>query len=165
MAVDNPTWGAPRIHSELLLLGYRVALSTIARYIDRPNQPRGPELETVPPQPRLRNHASDTAALDLFTVPSATFKVLYALVVIRHHSRELVHVAATAHPSSEWLADQLLNAFPYDSSPSFLIRDRDSAYGTTFRRRLKNMEIRDVATSYKSPWQNCYAERIIGSVR
>lgn len=150
MAQENPTWGAPRIHSELLLLGYRIALSTVSRYLDPPRSPSGQTWRSF-----LENHALDIAAIDMFTVPTVTFRVLYVLVILRHHSRKLVHLAVTANPTSLWLANQLTAAFPYDTAPRLLLRDRDTAFGNVFQARAKALGLAEVRTSYRSPWQDC----------
>jgi transposase InsO family protein len=162
MARENSTWGAPRVQSELRLLGHEVADSTVARYM--PRRPRGPSSQTW--RTFLRNHLHCTVACDFFVVPTATFHLLYCFVILSHERRRIVHFNVTPHPSAEWTAQQIIDAFPADGTePRFLLRDRDSIYGVFFRRRMRNMGIEEVVTSRRSPWQNPYAERVIGSIR
>lgn len=160
VSLANPLWGAPRIHGELLKLGIDVAQSTVARYMVRSRRPPSQSWKTF-----LRNHAEGIASIDFFVVPTAGFKLLFGLLVLRHERRQLVHVAVTSHPTAEWIARQVTEAFPWDTAPAHLIRDRDAAYGEVFRRRLRSMGIRDRPTAARSPWQNGYVERLIGSVR
>ena len=160
MAQENPLWTPERIQSELALLSYDVAEATVAKYMGR-RWPGSPTWMTF-----LRNHLPDTAACDFFTVPTATFRVLYCFLILSHDRRRIVHFNVTAHPTAEWTAQQMVEAFPGDGPiPKFLIRDRDGIYGSYFRRRVQNMGIREIVTSRKSPWQNPYAERMIGSIR
>ena len=160
MSRANWLWGAPRIHGELLKLGIEVAESTVAKYmVKRPRRP-GQSWTTF-----LRNHAAGIAATDLFVVPTIGFKLLYCLVFLAHGRRELVHHAVTAHPTAEWVARQMTEAFPWDTAPRYLVRDRDAVYGHVVRRRLRALGIRDRPTAPRSPWQNAYVERLIGSVR
>ena len=162
MARENSTWGAPRIQSELWLLGYEVADSTVARYM--PRRPRGPSSQTW--RTFLRNHLHCTVACDFFVVPTATFHLLYCFVILSHERRRIVHFNVTPHPSAEWTAQQIIHAFPADGTePRFLLRDRDSIYGVFFRRRMRNIGIEEVITACRSPWQNPYVERVIGSIR
>jgi len=158
---ENPTWGAPRIRSELLLLGHDVGESTVARYMARNrHRGRGQSWMTF-----LRNHLKVTAACDFFTVPTITFRNLYVLVVLSHDRRLIRHVAVTAHPTAEWTARQILEAFPGGEEPKFLLRDNDAIYGDDFTRLVKAAAIREITTGYRSPWQNPYAERVIGTLR
>ncbi len=162
MARENPTWGAPRIQSELRLLGYELADSTVARYM--PRRPRGPSSQTW--RTFLRNHLQCTAACDFFVVPTVTFRLLYCFMIISHERRRIVHFNVTPHPSAEWTAQQVIDAFPADGTePRFLLRDRDAIFGAVFRRRMRNMGIEEVVAARRSPWQNPYAERVIGSIR
>jgi transposase InsO family protein len=156
----NPLWGAPRVHGELLKLGIDVAQSTVAKYMLRTRRPPSQSWRTF-----LYNHAEAIASIDLFVVPTITFRMLFGFVVLHHGRRQLVHVSVTAHPTAEWLAHQISEAFPWDMAPRHLIRDRDGAYGETFRQRLRAMGIRDRPTAPRSPWQNAYVERLIGSIR
>ncbi len=160
MSRENPLWGVPRIQSELALLGYTVAESTVAKYKIR--RPRPPSQTW---RAFLDNHISDIVAVDFFTVPTATFRILFTFVVLRHDRRHVVHFNVTAHPTAEWTAQQIVEAFPFDDAPRFLIRDRDSIYGNAFQQRVKNMGFEEVLIAPRSPWQNPYAERLIGSIR
>jgi transposase InsO family protein len=160
MSQANWLWGAPRIHGELLKLGIAIAESTVAKYMVKRPRPPGQSWATF-----LRNHAPGIAATDPFVVPTIGFKLLYCLVLLAHGRRELVHHAVTAHPTAEWVARQMTEAFPWDTAPRYLVRDRDAVYGHVATRRLRALGIRDRPTAPKSPWQNAYAERLIGSVR
>jgi transposase InsO family protein len=160
MSQENPLWGAPRLHGELLKLGFEIAQSSVAKYMVQRRGPPSQGWGTF-----LRNYALDIAAMDLFIVPTLGFGLLYALVIVRLDRRELVWVSTTAHPTAEWMARQITEAFPWETAPRYLIRDQDGVYGTTVRRRLTAMGIRDRPIARGSPWQNGYAERLIGSIR
>jgi transposase InsO family protein len=160
MSVENVLWGAPRIQGELLKLGFTVAQSTVAKYMAKRDNPSGQRWGTF-----LRNHAPHIAAMDLFVVPTIGFIQLYVLVIVRLARRELVWVNVTRYPTAEWIAGQVTEAFPWDEAPRYLIRDRDSIYGTAVTRRLRAMGIRDRPIAPGSPWQNGYAERLIGTIR
>lgn len=160
VSLANTLWGAPRIHGELLNLGVDVAQSTVARYMVRGRRPPSQSWKAF-----LRNHAEGIASVDFFVVPTASLKLLFGLLVLRHERRQLVHVAITSSPTADWVARQITEAFPWDTAPAHLIRDRDAAYGVVFRRRLRSMGIRDGPTAARSPWQNVHVERLIGSVR
>jgi transposase InsO family protein len=160
ISIDNPLWGAPRIHGELLKLGIDVSQSTVAKYMVRGRRPPSQGWLTF-----LRNHADGIAAIDLLVVPTIGFRLLFGFVVLHHDRRRLLHVAATYHPTAEWLARQLTEAFPWETAPDHLIRDSDRAYGGDFRERLSAMGIRDGPVAPRSPWQNGYVERVIGSIR
>jgi putative transposase len=153
-------WRVTKIHGELLKLGYVVSPSTVEKYMMRPAKPPSQTWRTF-----LSNHAADIVACDFFTVPTATFRVLFVFFLISHDRRKVLHFNVTDSPSAEWTAQQVVNAFPYDSVPCFLLRDRDRIYGSKFRNRVKAMGIEEVITARKSPWQNPYAERAIGSFR
>nr|WP_244500077.1 hypothetical protein [Methyloceanibacter superfactus] len=142
MSIENPLWGAPRIHGELLKLGFEVAQSSVAKYMVKRRGPPSQGWRTF-----LRNHAPDIAAMDLFVVPTISFNLLYALVIVRIDRRELVWVNVTTNPTAEWIARQLTEAFPWDDVPQYLIRDRDRIYGTIVTRRLRAMGIRDKPTA------------------
>jgi transposase InsO family protein len=157
---ENPSWGVPRIQSELALLEHTVSEATVRKYRTRHRKPPSQTWRTF-----LDNHVRDIVAVDFFTVPTATFRILFRFIVLRHHRRMVVHFNVTAHPTAKWTAQQTVDAFPGDDVPRFLIRDRDSIYGEFFRRRIKHMGIEQVVTAYRSPWQSPYVERIIGSIR
>ena len=160
MSRENPLLGAPRIHGELLMLGFDVAQSTVSKYLVRGRTPPSQSWKTF-----LRNHANAIAAIDLCVVPSLTFERLFALLVLGHGRRQLLWFGVTRHPTAEWLARQITETFPWEAAPRYLIRDNDGAYGQVFVRRLRAMGIRDRPISPSSPWQNGYVERLIGSVR
>jgi len=113
----------------------------------------------------LDNHAQNLVSIDFFTVPTARLRVLFVLVVLAHHRRRVVHFNVTEHPTAVWTAQQIVDAFPDDSAPAYLLRDRDQVYGQHFRNRVKGMDIDEVLTAAHSPWQNPFAERLIGSIR
>jgi transposase InsO family protein len=160
MSKENPLWGAPRIHGELLKLGFEIAASTVSKYMIRR---RGPPSQTW--QTFLHNHAHAIAAIDLCLVPTLTFECLFAFLVLGHGRRQLLWFAVTRHPTAEWLAQQIVEAFPWGTAPSYLVRDNDGAYGQAFTSRIRAMGIRDRPISPRSPWQNPYAERLIGTLR
>ena len=160
MSIENPLWGAPRIHGELLKLGFEVAQSSVAKYIVKRRVPPSQGWRTF-----LRSHAPDIAAMDLFVVPTVGFDLLYALVIVRLDRRDLVWINITTNPTAEWVARQITEAFPWDMAPGYMIRDRDRVYGTVVTRRLRAMGIRDKPIAPASPWQNGFAERLIGSIR
>jgi len=160
MSIENPLWGAPRIHGELLKLGFEVAQSSVAKYMVKRGGPPGQGWRTF-----LRNHAPDIAAMDLFVVPTIGFSLLYAFVIVRLDRRDLVWINVTTNPTAEWIARQLTEAFPWSTAPRYLVRDRDRIYGSIVPRRLRAMGIRDKPIAPASPWQNGFAERLIGSIR
>ena len=160
MSIENSLWGAPRIHGELLKLGFEVAQSSVAKYMVKRPGPASQGWRTF-----LRNHAPDIAAMDLFVVPTIGFNLLYAFVIVRLDRRDLVWINVTANPTAEWIARQLTEAFPWNDAPQYLIRDRDRIYGAVVMRRLRAMGIRDKPAAPASPWQNGFAERLIGSIR
>jgi len=157
---ENPTWGAPRILSELMLLGHNVPEATVAKYMYRPRKPPSQNWRTF-----LNNHVPDIAACDFFTVPTVTFRVLYVFIVMRHDRRQVVHFNITTNPYAEWTAQQIVDAFPYEEAPRFLIRDRDGIYGSYFTKRVESLGIEEVSIAPRSPWQNPCCERVIGSIR
>src|SRR5271155_2564312 len=161
MSMANPLWGSPRIHGELLMLGIEIAQSTVAKYmVPRSLRPPSQSWKTF-----LRNHAAGIASIDLFVVPTAFFKLLYGLVILSHERRQLVGFGVTAHPTAEWIAAQVTEAFPWDTAPRYLIRDRDGVYGHAFSKRVRAIGIRDRPITSRSPWQNGHVERLIGSIR
>ncbi len=160
MAAANPLWGAPRIHGELLKLGIDVAERTVSRLIPKRRSPPSQTWRAF-----LTNHVADLGAIDFFTVPTAHLRVFFVLIVLAHHRRRVLHFNVTEHPPATWTAQQMVDAFPEDSAPSYLLRDRDSVYGHLFQHRLRGMRIREVLTAPHSPWQNPVVERLIGSIR
>jgi transposase InsO family protein len=160
MSNENPLWGASRIHGELLMLGFEVAQSTVSKYMARPSKPPSQTWKTF-----LRNHAEAIAAIDMCVVPTLTFDLLFAFLVLGHGRRQLLWFEVTRHPTADWLARQITEAFPWTSAPAYLLRDNDRAYGHTFQRRVRAMGIRDRPISQGSPWQSGIAERLIGTLR
>jgi transposase InsO family protein len=160
MSVDNPLWGAPRIHGELLKLGFEVAQSSVAKYMAKRREPPSQGWHTF-----LRNHAPDIAAMDLFVAPTIGFDLLYAFIIVRLARRDLVWINVTPHPTADWIACQITEAFPWSEAPRYLIRDRDRLYGAAVMHRLRAMGIRDKPIAPRSPWQNGFAERLIGTIR
>jgi transposase InsO family protein len=160
MAGENATWGAPRIHGELLILGFNVGEATVSRTMPRRRKPPSQTWRAF-----LRNHTQDLVSIDFFVVPTATFRVLYVFLVLEHERRRIVHFDVTEGPSAQWTGQPWVNAFPYDSAPKYLIRDRDKVYGSAFARRVRAMGIEQFLTAPRSPWQNPYCERVIGTLR
>jgi transposase InsO family protein len=159
LAVENPLWGTPRIHGELLKLGVHVSQATVAKYIPRPATPPSQSWRTF-----LANHVAQIAAADFFVVPTATYRLLFVLVILAHERRRVVHLAVTRHPTAAWTAQQLREAFPWDQAPAYLIHDRDLAFQDLMA-TAETMGIQNVRTAPRSPWQNAYVERFIGSIR
>jgi len=160
MSLENPLWGAPWIQSELALLGYEVARSTVAKYMKRQGKPPSQTWRTF-----LENHVRDIIAVDFFVVATVSFGLLYCFLVLRHDRRRVVHFNVTPYPTARWTAQQAVEAFPFDGAPRFLIRDHDGIYGQDFRDRIKHLVIEEVIIAYRSPWQSPYLERLIGSIR
>jgi putative transposase len=160
MSRANPLWGAPRIHGELLKLGIKISQATVGRWM-----PWRPKVPSPTWRSFLRNHLPDFAAIDMFVVATATFQLLYTLIVLSLDRRRVVHFEVTPNPTQVWLSGQMTEAFPWDTAPRYLLRDRDKAYGPAFRHRVRAMGITEVITAPRSPWQNPYVERLIGSIR
>jgi putative transposase len=160
MTAANPLWGAPRIHGELCKLGIAVSERTVSRLLRRP---RRPPSQTW--RPFFTNHVATLVSMDFFTVPTLTGRVLFVFVLLSHQRRRIMHVNITEHPTAARTAQQMIEAFPDDTAPRWLLRDRDAIYGDAFQRRVANMGIGEVISNPSSPWQNPYAERLIGSVR
>jgi len=160
MSLANPLWGAPRIHGELLKLGIDVGQTSVAKYMVRRRRPPSQGWRTF-----LLNHGDGIASIDLFVVPTMSFRLLYGLLVMRHDRRHILWLGVTAHPTAQWIAQQVTEACRWESAPHYLIRDRDRVYGEAFTRGVRAMGIRDRPTAPRSPWQNGYAERLIGSMR
>ena len=155
---DNVSWGAPTIYSELLKLGIKISESSIAKYMARHPKPPSQNWRAF-----LKNHAQQLVSIDFFTVPTALFQVLFVFIVIQHDRRRLLHFNVTAHPTAEWTALQIQQAFPYETAPRYLLRDRDGIYGEAFREQVEIMK--EVLSAPRSPWQRAYVERVIGSIR
>jgi transposase InsO family protein len=160
MSLANPGWGAPRIHGELLKLGFELSQATVANYLVRHRKPPSQTWRTF-----LKNHTKDLVSLDFFVVPTITFRLLFVFVILSHDRRRPIHLAVTANPTAEWTTRQLLEAFPWDSAPRYLLRDRDACYGKEFHEATGWLGIREVLTAPRSPWQNPYVERLIGTIR
>ena len=156
----NPTWGSPRIVAELAKLGIDVAKSTVEKYRPRRGRPTSPTWRTF-----LDAHFRDLVSIDFFVVATVRCRVLFVFVVLAHHRRRIVHFNVTEHPTAQWTAQQLVEAFPFDTAPRYLIRDSDGVYGQRVSRRIEGLGIEDVATATASPWQNAYVERVIGTLR
>ncbi len=157
---NNPLWGAPRIHGELLKLGIEMTEPTVAKYMVRRNKPPSQTWRTF-----LDNHVTSMVSVDFFTVPTLRFQVLYVFLVLAHDRRRILQFGVTAHPTAEWTVQQLRNAFPWDSAPRYLLRDRDRIFGSEFVEQVKAMGIQPVLSAPRSPWQRAYVERVIGSIR
>jgi putative transposase len=160
MSRENPLWGAPHIHAELVKLGIEISETSVAKYMPRHRKPPSQTWRTF-----LNNHVKNLVSVDFFTVPTIRFQVLYVFLVLAHDRRRVVHLNVTAHPTAEWTAQQLREAFPFDQVPRYLLRDRDHISGDTFRAQVNNMQIREVLSAPRSPWQRAYVERVIGSIR
>ena len=160
MSIANPRWGAPRIHGELLKLGIPDSQATVSKYMVRYRNPPSQTWRTF-----LNNHVTDLVSMDFLVVPTATFRVLFVLVILAHDRRRIVHLNVTDHPTSAWTAQQLREALPWDTAPRHLLRDRDGVYGAMFRATAAGLGIEEVLTAPRSPWQNPYAERLVGTLR
>jgi transposase InsO family protein len=160
MSRDNPLWGAPRIHGELLKLGIDIGETSVGKYIMRRRKPPSQNWRTF-----LENHVKTMVSIDFFTVPTIRFQVLYVFLVLAHDRRRIVHFNVTAHPTAEWTAQQLREAFPFEQIPRYLLRDRDRIFGAEFREDVKAMGIKEVLSAPRSPWQRAYVERVIGTIR
>jgi putative transposase len=160
MSRANPFWGAPRIHGELQKLGIQIAQATVSKYLDRRSKPPSQTWRTF-----LDNHLRNLVAVDFFTVSTLTFKVLFVFVVLAHERRRVVHINVTDVPTAQWTAQQLVEAFPWEAAPRYLLRDRDAVYGVAFSSRVQALGIHEVKAAPRSPWQNPYVERLIGTLR
>jgi len=160
MCRENPRWGAPRVHGELLKLGVDIGETSVSKYMVRCRQPPSQTWRTF-----LQNHAQQLVSIDFFTVPTIRFQVLYVFLVLAHDRRRILHCNVTAHPTAEWTGQQLREAFPFDQLPRYLLRDRDAIFGDAFRRQVRDMGIQEVLGIPRSPWQRAYVERVIGSIR
>jgi putative transposase len=160
MSRDNPLWGAPRVHGELLKLGIEVSQATVSKYMVRHRNPPSQSWRTF-----LTNHAQDIVSVDFFTVPTVSFRVLFVFLILTNERRRIAHFNVTDSPSAFWIGQQIVEAFPWDTTPTYMIRDRDKKYGEEFVRRVESLGIKQVLISTRSPWQNPYVERVIGSIR
>src|ERR1700687_1785783 len=160
MSRANPTWGAPRIHGELLKLGMNIGETSVSKYMVRHRKPPSQAWRAF-----LENHVKNLVSVDFFTVPTVRFQVLYVFLVLAHNRRRILHFGVTAHPTAEWTAQQLREAFPWDSAPRYLLRDRDQIFGKDFVDQVKALGIKQVLSAPRSPWQRAYVERLIGSIR
>jgi transposase InsO family protein len=161
MVAENPLWGAPRIHSELLMLGYKICESTVQRYMPKKGKKNnGQNWKTF-----LKNHFMDIISIDFLTVPTINFKQMYVLVIIEHYRRKLIHFNVTSNPTSEWTIQQIRNLLFDYKAPKYLIRDRDKKYGNLFSEGINNFGIKQIMTAYRCPWQNGYVERVIGTIK
>lgn len=160
MSSANPLWGTPRIVGELAKLGIEVAKSTVDKYRVRPRKPPSPTWKAF-----LQNHVTDLVSIDFFVVPTIQFKLLFVLVVLAHARRKVIHCNVTENPTAQWTAQQIIEAFPWDSAPKYLLRDRDAIYGNAFQQRVQSMGIEQVLSAPRSPWQNPFVERLIGTLR
>ncbi len=160
MSQANPYWGAPRIHGELLKLGIEISERTVSRLMPRNRKPPSQTWRTF-----LDNHLKDLVSIDFFTVPTLTFRVLFVFVVLSHYRRRVVYFNVTEHPTALWTGQQIVEAFPEDTAPRYLLRDQDEIYGDSFRDRVSGMEIEEILTAPQSPWQSPFVERLIGSIR
>jgi hypothetical protein len=149
MCRENPTWGAPRIHGELLKLGIDIGESSVSKYMVRGRKPPSQTWRTF-----LENHAQQLVSIDFFTVPTIRFQVLYVFLVLAHDRRRILHFNVTAHPTAEWTGQQLREAFPFDQLPRYLLRDRDAIFGDEFRGQVRDMGIQEVLSTPRSPWQS-----------
>jgi transposase InsO family protein len=160
MSRDNPLWGAPKIHGELLKLGIDIGETSVSKYMMRRRRPPSQTWKTF-----LANHVNSLVSVDFFTVPTIWFQTLYVFLVLAHERRRIVHFAVTAHPTAEWTAQQMREAFPWENAPRYLLRDRDGIFGAEFVKQVKAMGIKQVLSAPRSPWQRAYVERVIGTIR
>jgi transposase InsO family protein len=160
MCRANPLWGAPRVHGELVKRAISISQAAVSKYMIRRRKPPSQTWRSF-----LDNHVEDLVSIDFFTLPTATFRILFVFIILRHDRRRIVHFNITEHPSAEWTAQQIVDAFPWDTAPRYMLRDRDGIYGPYFKRRVAGLDIEQVPTAPRSPWQSPYVERVIGSIR
>ena len=160
MSRENPLWGAPRIHGELLKLGIDIGETSVSKYIVHRRKPPSQTWRTF-----LANHLTSLVSVDFFTVPTIRFQILYVFLVLAHDRRRILHFGVTANPTAEWAAQQLRNAFPWDTAARYLLRDRDRIFGDEFAKQVRDMGIQEVLSAPRCPWQRAYVERVIGSIR
>lgn len=161
IADANPTWGAPKIHGELGKLGIEISERSVSGLLSR----RTPKPPSQTWTTFIKNHMTEMVAVDFLVVPTIRFRMLFVFIVLSHARRQVIHFNVTAHPTAEWTAQQITEAFPWETAPRFLLRDRGSSYGDVFRQRVRSLEIAEVLTALRSPWQNAYVERLNGSIR
>ncbi len=157
---ENPLWGAPHIHGELLKLGIDIGETSVSKYMVLHRKPPSQTWRTF-----LDNHLKTLVSVDFFVVPTIRFQILYVFLVLAHERRRILHFAVTAHPTAEWTAQQMREAFPWDEVPRYLLRDRDRIFGQEFVKQVKAMGIKQVLSAPRSPWQRAYVERLIGTIR
>ena len=160
MSRSNPLRGDPRVHGELMKLGISISQAAVSKYMVRHRKPPSQTWRSF-----LDNHVKDLVSVDFFTLPTATFRVLFVVIVLRHDRRRIVHFNVTEHPSAEWTAQQIVDAFPWDTAPRYMLRARDGVYGRYFKRRVTGLRIQQVPSVPRSPWQSPYVDRVIGSIR
>jgi transposase InsO family protein len=160
MSRENPLWGAPRIHGELLKLGIEIGETSVSKYMVRGQKPPSQTWRTF-----LENHIMSMVSIDFFVVPTVRFQLLYVFLVLAHERRRILHFGVTAHPTAEWTVQQMREAFPWDTAPQYLLRDRDRIFGKDFVDQVKAMGIKQVLSAPRSPWQRAYVERVIGTIR
>jgi putative transposase len=160
MSRENPIWGAPKIHGELLKLGIEIGETSVSKYMVRRRRPPSQTWKSF-----LENHVKSMVSVDFFAVPTIRFQILYVFLVLAHERRRIVHFAVTAHPTAEWTAQQMREAFPWESAPRYLLRDRDRIFGKDFVDQVKAMGIKPVLSAPRAPWQRAYVERVIGTIR
>ncbi len=160
MCRANPLWGAPRVHGELAKLGISISQAAVSKYMIRRRKPPSQTWRSF-----LDNHVEDLVSIDFFTLPTATFRILFVFIILRHDRRRIVHFNVTEHPSAEWTAQQIVDAFPWDTAPRYMLRDRDGIYGPYFKRRVAGLDIEQVPTAPRYPCQSPYVERVTGSIR
>jgi putative transposase len=153
-------WGVPKIHGELLKLGIDISESTVSKYLVRHRGSPSQSWRTF-----LENHVKEIVSVDFFTVPTIRFQILYVFLVLAHERRRILHFAITQHPTVEWTAQQLREAFPCDTAPRFLLRDRNRIFGQEFVEQVQAMGVEQVLSTPRSPWQRAYVERLIGTIR
>jgi len=160
LSSENPLWGAPHIHGELLKLGINIGETSVSKYMVRHRKPPSQSWRTF-----LDNHLKTMVSVDFFVVPTIRFQILYVFLVLAHERRRILHFAVTPHPTAEWTAQQMREAFPWDTVPRYLLRDRDRIFGQEFAMQVKMMGIKQVLSAPRSPWQRAYVERVIGTIR
>jgi len=160
MARANPLWRAPRIHGELRKLGIEVSERTVSRVLQTVKRPPSQTWKTF-----LQNHMGEIVAIDFFTVPTIRLRVLFVFLVLAHQRRKVLHFGVTEHPSAEWAGQQVVEALAEEGGKRYLVRDRDATYGNEFRQRIQSLGVKEVISAPQSPWQNAFAERMIGSIR